>query len=296
MNHVRRSVRRRGFTLIELLVVIAIIAILIALLVPAVQKVRESAARVTCTNNLKQVGLSIHNFASSANSRLPGIIEGGSGTVQIRTFWYSLLPGIEQDNIFKMPLNAGQWYSWWNCETKVIQLLLCPSDSSHNNGLSRNGWAGTSYAPNYMLFGTAAVTTPTASWGVQTFNGSKFRIGNIPDGTSNTISVAERFTCQPAYGDWNNAYQYPQGFWWGWNHHGSILALWDQSSPPQVSSSSVGANPAHPYRANSAHPVCQALLMDGSVRGVSGSISTTAMNYAWNPEDGQPMPSDWINQ
>src|SRR5881397_1140272 len=96
-----RTPNRLGFTLIELLVVIAIIAILIALLVPAVQKVREAAARTQCTNNLKQIGLAAHNFHDT-NKKLPpmyGPFTNPATTLGTVHFW--LLPFIEQDNLFK---------------------------------------------------------------------------------------------------------------------------------------------------------------------------------------------------
>src|SRR5262245_25533107 len=125
---------RRGFTLIELLVVIAIIAVLIGLLLPAVQKVRETAARISCANNLKQIALAAHNYHDATN-RFPtgarlsidvgGIPTGGTN------LWVELLPYFEKDNLYKQwdhndnRNNVGGTNA---LSARVIKILLCPSD------------------------------------------------------------------------------------------------------------------------------------------------------------------------
>src|SRR5471032_3404579 len=142
----RHQTDRRGFTLIELLVVIAIIAILIALLVPAVQKVREAAARTQCTNNLKQMGLGVQNFESTYK-RLPPLYGGQvNGTTANSTkfgnVWGSthvfLLPYIEQDNLFKLmgpgspavynPKTGAGGAAY----TKAVPTYSCPADPGLN--------------------------------------------------------------------------------------------------------------------------------------------------------------------
>jgi prepilin-type N-terminal cleavage/methylation domain-containing protein len=114
----RRS--RPGFTLIELLVVIAIIAILIGLLLPAVQKVREAASRMSCTNQVKQLGLACHNFAS-ANGTLPpsiGTVGPAHGTAH-----FFLLPYLEENNLFAQANNDS-----WNVKATPVKGFTCPSD------------------------------------------------------------------------------------------------------------------------------------------------------------------------
>jgi prepilin-type N-terminal cleavage/methylation domain-containing protein len=158
----RTSGKRLGFTLIELLVVIAIIAILIGLLLPAVQKVREAAARVQCQNNLKQIALGFHNFESAYGHLPPGYVGGidptygvdaGSTAGPMNGSLSFVLPYIEQENIYRqfvttttvaghvsfennpLPPPAGTWSPWWGNSANMtvafnkVKTFLCPADT-----------------------------------------------------------------------------------------------------------------------------------------------------------------------
>jgi len=286
-----RTRRSASFTLIELLVVIAIIAILIGLLLPAVQKVREAAARATCQNNLKQLGVAYHNYASANDSKLPFMLDyNNTGTTPYwQPHFFQLYPYMEQDNIFKRSVGTDGWGN--NNHAAVIKTFLCPSDTSHNNGLCKTGaggWAATSYAPNYYMFGTAYINYPSKG---QNLHSSQYSIGNIPDGNSNTVGVVERYASFATYG-WSNALVYPQGSGWAWNSNGAIYGPWGLYTP-QINPPETGSNPAHPYYPNTRHAACQVMLMDGSIRGISAGVSGTTWNYACQPGDGNPLPSDW---
>src|SRR5262245_708830 len=151
------SRRRRGFTLIELLVVIAIIAVLIGLLLPAVQKVREAANRMSCSNNLKQVALAAHNYQSTYNKLPPGYLgpipnekSDGSPDIQWIGLFAFLLPYIEQDNVYKQiqtvwdvtsygnsagtPATGNWWLNNnqnWTIAHARIKSLVCPSHNPY---------------------------------------------------------------------------------------------------------------------------------------------------------------------
>ena len=278
----------KGFTLIELLVVIAIIAILIGLLLPAVQKVREAAARMACSNNLKQLGVSYHNYASANQDKLPGILDYSPTNQPAgwQTHLYIILPFIEQDAVQKISLGRGG--CWDNGgHNKVIKTFQCPSDSSSNNGMSPVGWAVSSYVPNQFLFGSNLFADP--SKGGATVQVCSYTVGNIPDGSSQQIGTVERFGHFPSF-SWSALWAHPaSGANWGWNQWSTVYGPWGPNLPQ------IGLNPnqANPYGPSTRHSVELVLLMDGSVRGVSASISQATWNAASYPADGAVLGSNW---
>ncbi|EAQ80873.1 DUF1559 domain-containing protein [Blastopirellula marina] len=203
---------RRGFTLVELLVVIAIIGVLIALLLPAVQQAREAARRMSCSNNLKQIGLSLHNYHDTYLRLPPGIVTSNQlawGTM--------LLPFIEQSNLFDALSTAGAFDEPWEDITEVtttgvggrpplaqtpLTAYLCPSDPGGDLNKKLGGTDGIYFAKsNYVgifsaYYNSTDATATNGSGGsdrpaVFTDN-SETRFRDITDGLSNTIIVAER--------------------------------------------------------------------------------------------------------
>lgn len=301
--------RPRGFTLIELLVVIAIIAILIGLLLPAVQKVREAAARMSCSNNLKQISLATINCADTHGGLLPpsigfypattpagvagvGIPNNGNGGILLH-----ILPYLEQGNAYNASLtsdarNGGfATYSEWGpgmdgLPGLRIKSYICPSDPTNlPGGVDGNG-SMSSYGVNGQLF------RHNYEWGGV---GLSRYPSSIPDGTSQTIFFPEKIAnCTTG--------AYPQNFWPDWGPIVSSSDGPDGGDPTgtgapiwqQINQYSGQAGVCTGGIASSAHTgVINVSMGDGSVRQVSQGVSQSTWWYALTPAGGEVLDSSW---
>jgi prepilin-type N-terminal cleavage/methylation domain-containing protein len=289
---------RRGFTLIELLVVIAIIAILIGLLVPAVQKVREAGLRTACSNNLRQVGIGMHNFHDAYgvlpsnggyDNGLPYVLHtlppGGndrwgvadptrSAILQTGSWGYSLLPFIEQGNIYKDP----------NGHMVPVPTYMCPLRARQNpqtvpatdpifagygyDAAGRNPWSKTDYAANSLVVRARK---------------KNMKLTSITDGTSNTLLAGEKSLDPRAYdtGGW----LWDEPIWAGGNggnaRNGTLV---QKDSPGDTFSNDWG----------SAHTAgVQFLFADADVRTIAFGADATLIGSLLTPQGGEVIPNDF---
>lgn len=325
MPHFLKTARQSGFTLVELLVVIAIIAVLIGLLLPAVQKVREAAARLKCSSNLKQLGLAAHSY-HDAHGHLPPVIgyyPPARGT--FGTCFFHLLPFLEQDNLYRsalgpvpFPLPAGPTVVYFagnnNVYSQPLKTFLCPSDPSIDTGdiVTINGFpfGASSYAPNAMVISQRFAISPQG----------KARIpSDIQDGTSNTILHAEKYArCSntimaPPFREGGTAWAYSgaASFPWqppplsppcpGFGPAFAIRAFAAVGAPDAIGERSLFQFQPRPFRGN-CDPTRAATahsggilvgLTDGSVRTLAPSMSGATWWAAVTPEGGEVLGSDW---
>jgi prepilin-type N-terminal cleavage/methylation domain-containing protein/prepilin-type processing-associated H-X9-DG protein len=302
---------RRGFTLIELLVVIAIIAVLIGLLVPAVQKVRSAAARIQCSNNLKELGLAAHNYLGVKRAFPPGVNQSQYPSApQYRgyTLFVYLLPYVEQENLyrqwdFSIPLNNATGGASAPSAT-VLAVLLCPADDIPLNPITSQGrtYAITSYGGNggSRSFDPTSATTDgifhTTGPGSQpAAKQVPVRLADISDGTSNTLLFGERSHLDPNYDSYASAglaSRASMASWGWWAASEGRLAIGDVTMSAYVPInfhvlSANGSGGSGSFKSIEEQRVCafgsnhgggaNFALADGSVRFIAESISLVTL-------------------
>jgi prepilin-type N-terminal cleavage/methylation domain-containing protein/prepilin-type processing-associated H-X9-DG protein len=297
--------RRSGFTLIELLVVIAIIAILIGLLLPAVQKIREAANRMKCSNNLKQMGLAIHNYHDT-NGFLP---PGGFNPWGPEGSWsYHILTYIEQDNLARL---AG---SGVNANADVVRyqggpsIYFCPSRrvpkktanqggrflmdyAAATPGDSPNSWDQFWYGDVWGMGWVPStyhgmIVRGGYQYGTGTYIGGRATLASVTDGLSNTLTAAEKQLNPALYlvGDWHD----DAGWADGWDPDVIRYTAFTPHSDKDYGTPANGGWEG--YRFGSAHPTgMNGLFGDGSVRFIRYSVNATLFNNIGNREDGQTV-------
>jgi prepilin-type N-terminal cleavage/methylation domain-containing protein/prepilin-type processing-associated H-X9-DG protein len=292
MKRLRSSVsgRRPGFTLIELLVVIAIIAVLLGLLLPAVQKVREAASRMVCQNNLKQIGLAFHNHhdqyryfpTGGWDWTTPPTYVNGSPAVgqQQQAGWaFQILPFLEADNIWKGGQAADDAGRVLVAVGSPVNVFFCPARRPPQVlTFSLSGYLGGATVPHAMCDYAASNLSKTGV--VLRYVPS--RIADVSDGTSHTLLVGEKRLNVGRLGQRQNDDDI--GYTAGWDND----TLRDTESRPKPDYVSSNKEDDGDNRFGSSHPGrFNAVFADGSVRPITYSVDPIVFGYLGNKADGQ---------
>ncbi|HEV3202975.1 MAG TPA: DUF1559 domain-containing protein [Gemmataceae bacterium] len=310
---------QQGFTLIELLVVIAIIGILIALLLPAVQKVREAASRTQCMNNLKQIGIGFQNHLHTfrhfphagadpwPNSYPTFTAVGPSVGLNQHASWaFQILPFMEAENTFngggasghrRLQLAVGTAHKFYFCPSRRAPMTI-----PYTRGYSSNIWydaiadsgmasfpaAQIDYAgSNFEISG--GITISTGILRPLTDPMLPIRVIDVTDGLSNTLMVAEKALYLRELGRLQA--DDDQGYTVGYDH--DTMRHTDRAPTPDYNEPSLHGTDAYTGTFGSSHPGSfQAVFADGSVHGIRYSINPTIFRYLGNIRDGHPISSD----
>jgi len=305
---IKKNRSLRAFTLVELLVVIAIIGVLVALLLPAVQAAREAARRMSCSNNLKQLGLGMHNyhdafliFPFGMNGDLVDLNSGSPN----RLCWVPLiLPFIEQSNLhdqinFELDLNpyASNTGGWDIVRATAIPMLMCPSDPA-NPKMGNQGFHG-----NYVLCnGSSSITTTTNQEGFDLdgmfFPQSKISFRDVTDGTSNTVMGAELIlvpdTLSATGHDMRGRYYNTQdgGMFFStlYSPNTSVADRRQHCSIKAPHAPCQRVNDPKHQSARSYHAAgAQSVFADGSVHFIAETINATTWNNLGSRNDGNVL-------